>query len=159
MKSKFDFIKNRNILFVIRRDPPESIGRIRTYNNLVVFDPLMLLDDSLTISELRQIADFREKQGGVISLILKKELEKVEQWIEQVEKDGTAQTIINRNKTSEISSVEFLVKENTRYRQAGLQLARAAMYVIEHYDGLHRLSKAVSDWMLTIYNEGGRGEE
>jgi DNA-binding transcriptional regulator YbjK len=95
----------------------------------------------------------------VMSLILKEELEKIEQWIEQVEKDGTAQTIIDRNKTSEISSVEFLVKENARYRQAGLQLARAAMYVIEHYDGLHRLSKAVSDWMLTIYNEGGRGEE
>ncbi len=49
-----------------------------------------------------------------------------------------------------------LAEENRRMRKVGNNLAIAAMKVIRDYDGLHRLSLAVSEWNKAIANEGGR---
>lgn len=54
--------------------------------------------------------------------------------------------------------VSMLSKTNTEMRQAGCELAEAAMRVIRNHDGLHRLSLAVSKWATVIANENGRGE-
>ena len=53
---------------------------------------------------------------------------------------------------------QFLVEENRSLREAGCKLAEAAMRVVREFDGLHRLSLAVSEWSLAIANEGRRGE-
>jgi hypothetical protein len=60
---KLEFDKYQNMWGVYRISQPECIGKIVTYDKQIRFDPL-LLDDPLTLSELRQIADFCEKQGG-----------------------------------------------------------------------------------------------
>jgi len=46
--------------------------------------------------------------------------------------------------------------DNKAMRVAGNNLAIAALRVINNYDGLHRLSLAVSEWATVIANEGGR---
>ena len=53
----------------------------------------------------------------------------------------------------------FLIKQNKALRSAGCNLAIAAIRVIESYDGLHRLSLAVSKWAETLANEGGRSQQ
>lgn len=53
-------------------------------------------------------------------------------------------------------NVDFLVEENKKLREAGMKLAEASLRVIRTYDGVHRLSKAVSEWCATIAGEGGR---
>lgn len=45
-----------------------------------------------------------------------------------------------------IESINFLLKENIKLRKAGCKLAERALYTIREYDGLHRLSLAVSEW-------------
>ena len=52
----------------------------------------------------------------------------------------------------------MLTEDNKRLRSAGCKLARAAIYVVENYDGLHRLSIAVSEWMKAVADEGGRAK-
>lgn len=39
-----------------------------------------------------------------------------------------------------------IVEENTKLRQTGDELALAAAHVVAHYDGIHRLSAALSKW-------------
>lgn len=51
---------------------------------------------------------------------------------------------------------EFLARDNRALRAAGGKLAEAALYVVHNYDGLHRLSLAVSEWSQTVADEGGR---
>jgi len=58
----------------------------------------------------------------------------------------------------DVLNIEFLVKENQMLREEGMRLAEASMRVIRTYDGLHRLSKAVSRWCDAIAGEGGRKE-
>lgn len=55
-----------------------------------------------------------------------------------------------------MDSEEFLADQNARLRQAGNDLAIAAMRVVKDYDGTHRLAQAVADWMETIATEGRR---
>lgn len=58
---------------------------------------------------------------------------------------------------SDGDKIRFLIDENRKLREAGCKLAEASMHVIREYDGIHRLSLAVSEWAKTIANEGGRG--
>ena len=53
---------------------------------------------------------------------------------------------------------EQTCNDMTNMRRAGGDLAIAAMRVIVHYDGLHRLAEAVANWMTTIAREGGRAK-
>jgi hypothetical protein len=50
----------------------------------------------------------------------------------------------------------MLVADNARMRKAGCNLAEAAIRVIRDYDGIHRLSLAVSEWAKAVANEGNR---
>ena len=59
--------------------------------------------------------------------------------------------------TVEAEQVKMLSKENEALRKAGARLARRAMYVVAEYDGLHRLSLAVSEWAKVMGDEHGRG--
>lgn len=52
--------------------------------------------------------------------------------------------------------VTMLVHDNAELRKAGLALSEAATRTIKTYDGLHRLSLAVSAFMQVVANEGGR---
>lgn len=52
----------------------------------------------------------------------------------------------------------MLVEENKRLRLAGTTLSKAALHVITEYDGLHRLSLAVSEWAKTLADEHGRNK-
>lgn len=52
----------------------------------------------------------------------------------------------------------MLERDNRKLREAGFNLAKSAINVVEDYDGLHRLSRAVADWFLAISNQGDRGE-
>ena len=54
------------------------------------------------------------------------------------------------------SHEEMLIADNKRFREAGCELAEAAMRVAKTYDGVHRLMLASSKWALAIANEGGR---
>lgn len=55
-------------------------------------------------------------------------------------------------------ATDFLAKENKSLRDAGFDLANAAIAVARNYDGVHRLLLAVSDWFRAVANEGGRGD-
>jgi hypothetical protein len=46
---------------------------------------------------------------------------------------------------------DILRRDNAMLKESGMKLAKAAIY-----DGIHRLSKAVADWFLAIYDESGR---
>lgn len=59
-------------------------------------------------------------------------------------------------KYPEAALVEMLTKDNKAMREAGCELAEAAMRVIRTYDGVHRLGLAVAKWNTTLANEGGR---
>lgn len=50
----------------------------------------------------------------------------------------------------------MLTRDVNRFRTAGNKMAIAAMHVIDHSDGLHRLALAVADWNLAVANEGDR---
>ena len=50
----------------------------------------------------------------------------------------------------------MLIDDNKRLREAGCELAEAAMRVAKTYDGVHRLMIASSKWAMAIANEGGR---
>jgi hypothetical protein len=52
-----------------------------------------------------------------------------------------------------------LQTDNIKMREAGCNLAEAALNVIKEYDGLHRLALAVSEWSKVIAEEGGRNEK
>ena len=54
--------------------------------------------------------------------------------------------------------IKMIEKDNKRMREAGNNLAIAAMRVIRDYDGIHRLSLAVSEWSKAIADEGGRAD-
>jgi tellurite resistance protein len=54
--------------------------------------------------------------------------------------------------------IRMLEKDNKRMREAGNNLAIAAMRVIRDYDGIHRLSLAVAEWNKAIADEGGRAD-
>lgn len=58
--------------------------------------------------------------------------------------------------TGYASPEEMLIADNKRLREAGCELAEAAMRVAKTYDGVHRLMLACSKWALAIANEGGR---
>lgn len=58
--------------------------------------------------------------------------------------------------TGYASPEEMLIADNKRLREAGCELAEAAMRVAKTYDGVHRLMLACSKWSLAIANEGGR---
>ena len=51
---------------------------------------------------------------------------------------------------------EQLLKDNKAMREVGGELAERAMYVVNNYDGLHRLSIAIAKWCNVIANEGLR---
>ena len=57
----------------------------------------------------------------------------------------------------EASQLKMLSEENARLREAGSQLAIAAMRVATEYDGVHRLMLAVSVWAKAMADEHGRG--
>lgn len=59
----------------------------------------------------------------------------------------------------ELQMIEQLSIENDALRKAGCKLAQRALYTISNYDGLHRLSLAVSHWANVLANENGRGEK
>lgn len=51
---------------------------------------------------------------------------------------------------------QMLLTDNKKMREAGCELAEASMRVIREYDGIHRLSLAVSKWTKVIADEGYR---
>lgn len=53
---------------------------------------------------------------------------------------------------------KMLIEDNKRLRKSGCELAESAIYTVKEYDGLHRLSLAVSNWAKAVADEGGRGE-
>lgn len=53
---------------------------------------------------------------------------------------------------------QMLINDNHKLREAGCELAEAAMRVAKTYDGVHRLMIATSKWAMAIANEGGRGQ-
>lgn len=60
------------------------------------------------------------------------------------------------DQNQDITMYEVLEQDNKRMRQAGSDLAIAAMRVIRDYDGTHRLALAVAAWNTVIANEGHR---
>jgi hypothetical protein len=60
--------------------------------------------------------------------------------------------------TVETGAIEMLARDNARMREAGCNLAEAAARVVRDYDGLHRLSIAISAWFTAIASEGDRGD-
>jgi len=52
----------------------------------------------------------------------------------------------------------MLTEDNKKLKNAGFKLANAASRVVQDYDGVHRLSLALSEWYLAIANQGGRNE-
>ena len=56
------------------------------------------------------------------------------------------------------SRIKILSEENRRLREAGAQMAVAALRVATEYDGIHRLMLAVSVWAKAMADENGRGE-
>ncbi len=52
--------------------------------------------------------------------------------------------------------IEMIKEDNHNMRQAGCELAMAAIWVVKDYDGTHRLMIAVSKWCEAISNEGKR---
>jgi hypothetical protein len=58
--------------------------------------------------------------------------------------------------TIETGLVEMMARDNAKMREAGCNLAEAAGRVIREYDGLHRLSIAISAWYSAIAGEGDR---
>ncbi len=57
----------------------------------------------------------------------------------------------------ESNQLKMLVEENARLRDAGAQMAIAALRVATEYDGIHRLMLAVSVWAKAMADEHGRG--
>jgi hypothetical protein len=55
-----------------------------------------------------------------------------------------------------LDPIDMLMSDNKRMRDAGCDLAEAAMRVINDYDGVHRLAKAVARWADAVADEGGR---
>jgi hypothetical protein len=55
--------------------------------------------------------------------------------------------------------IELLNMENSKLKVAGYELVEAAIRVIKDYDGIHRLSLAVSNWFQVIANQSGRNEK
>ena len=55
------------------------------------------------------------------------------------------------------SHLKMLSEENVRLREAGAQMAIAALRVATEYDGVHRLLLAVSVWAKAMADENGRG--
>jgi len=58
-----------------------------------------------------------------------------------------------------VTAEDFLIKENAALREAGWDLAEAAMRVGRESDGVHRLMLATAKWVETIANEGGRDRQ
>ncbi len=58
----------------------------------------------------------------------------------------------------EDSKEVYLIKQNHDLREAGLELCEVCNRVIKDYDGIHRLSLAVSKFYFVIANEGNRGK-
>lgn len=52
--------------------------------------------------------------------------------------------------------LDMVLNDCKRMRKAGNNLAIAALHVIRDYDGVHRLSLAVSEWAKAVADEGGR---
>jgi hypothetical protein len=52
--------------------------------------------------------------------------------------------------------ISMLSKDYLRLKKAGCKLAMAALRVNREYDGMHRLSLAVADFMQAIADEGDR---
>lgn len=64
---------------------------------------------------------------------------------------------INQSATNQIMSLEeMLINDNRHLREAGCELAEAAMQVAKTYDGVHRLMLASSKWAMALANEGER---
>ncbi len=58
---------------------------------------------------------------------------------------------------NESDMIRMLTEDNRRLREAGTEMAIAAMRVSTEYDGTHRLMLAVSKWAEALADEGGRG--
>ena len=56
----------------------------------------------------------------------------------------------------ETGLVEMITRDNAKMREAGCNLAEAAGRVVRDYDGLHRLSIAISAWYSAVAGEGDR---
>lgn len=56
-----------------------------------------------------------------------------------------------------VSLEQMLINDNKRLREAGCELAEAAMRVAKTYGGVHRLMIASSKWAMAIADEGERG--
>jgi len=72
------------------------------------------------------------------------------------------QSVVERavfREEDEPSPLEMLAKDNSSLREAGCDLAEAALRVIRDYDGIHRLAQAASQWMKALAEQGGRSNE
>lgn len=68
------------------------------------------------------------------------------------------------NEADELISVQsaqlaFAHNDNAMLREAGFELAEAATRVVREYDGVHRLSIALSGWFKAVGSQGDRGKE
>ena len=61
-----------------------------------------------------------------------------------------------KEKKIEDEIIDMTKRDTGKMREAGCDLAIAAIRVAKDYDGIHRLMLAVSRWCEIISNEGGR---
>ena len=62
------------------------------------------------------------------------------------------------DKEVEQNFIELLNTENSKLKIAGCEMAEAAIRIIKDYDGVHRLSLAVSNWFKVMADENNRSK-
>jgi hypothetical protein len=62
----------------------------------------------------------------------------------------------NTNDEALSAMCRMLERDNKKLREAGMALSKAAIHVVENYDGLHRLANAIAGWYIAISNQGDR---
>lgn len=55
--------------------------------------------------------------------------------------------------------VGMLQEDNASILDAGFNMAKAASRVVRKYDGLHRLSLAISEWYKAVADQGNRSKK
>jgi len=86
-----------------------------------------------------------------------KQKEHTKECIERGEDERSCTCDISDGDNTTNNTLEkMLIEDNKIMRKAGCELAEAAIYSIREYDGLHRLSLAVSKWAEVIAGEGHR---
>lgn len=87
-----------------------------------------------------------------------KEIQVLEQRLDQYRSEEQNEPVSGVPPMTQEDEVTFLCRDLANIVTAGHVLAEAASRVIVHYDGVHRLSLAVSEWWRAVADQGNRGE-